>query len=63
LQIVFHMMHHARRTAGCGGHMEPVFGQAANDTVIIDETILTQHDAVLAATRGQLVPAVGVHQI
>ena len=42
--------------------MEAVGRQPADDAVVIDETVLAQHDAIAAAAGLQLLPRIGVEQ-
>lgn len=46
LQVIFHVMEHARRAAGRRRHMETVVRQASDNTVVINEAVLAGHDAV-----------------
>ncbi len=63
LQIILHVVQHARRTAGRGGHMETILGQAPDDAVVIDEAVFARHDAVAAAAGLQRVPGVGIEEV
>ena len=62
LEIVFHVVHDAGGAARRGGDVEAVGRQAADNAVIIDETVLAQHDAIAAAAGLELLPRVGVEQ-
>ena len=63
LEIILHHVHHAGRAAGRRCDMEAVRREAADDAVVIDETVLAQHDAVAAAADFELLPRVGVEKL
>ena len=53
LQVVLHVVQHARRAAGGRGDVEAVGRQAADDAVVHDEAGFAQHQAVAAAAAAQ----------
>ena len=63
LAVVFHHREHARGAAGGGGHVETVLGEARHHTVVVDETVVPQQHAVLAAAHRELRPVIDVEPV
>ncbi|MOA17224.1 hypothetical protein D3C78_1374740 [compost metagenome] len=57
------MLENARRAARRRRDMEPVFGKTADNTVIVNETVFTGHDAITAAAGFQSIPGIGVDEV
>ena len=54
LEIVFHMVQHARRTARCGGDVEAIFRDAAHHAVIHHKARFVEHQAIAATAHFEL---------
>jgi len=63
LEIIFHVVHHARRAACGGGHMETIFRDAAHNTVIHHEARFIEHHAIAKTTNFEFRPWIGVEKI
>src|SRR5690606_26080863 len=50
-------------TAGRGRHMEAILRQTPDNTVIADEAVLTEQQAIAAAPHAKLGPWIGVHAV
>ena len=57
------MIHDLRCAARRCRNVEPVLREASDDTVIINEPVLAQHDFVAQTTDAQLRPGIGVKQL
>ena len=63
LQIIFHVVHHTRRTTRCGRYMEPIIRNTADNTVIHYKASFIEHDTITQAAHFKLRPRVRVEKI
>ena len=63
LPVVLHHREHARGATSGRRDMEPVFGEPRHHTVVVDETVVAQQDAVLAAAHRKLGPIVDIEAV
>jgi len=63
LEIILHVIHHTRRAACCGGHMEAIFRDAAHNTVIHYKARFIEHHAIAQTAHFEFRPRIGIEEI
>src|SRR6185312_10278573 len=63
LAIVLHQRKDARSTARSSRDMETVFSQAGHDTIVINEAVVPQQNAIAAAPDCETRPGVDIHAV